>query len=113
MIQRGDIYWVDLGDPAGSRPAKRRPVLVVQSTAFNASRLATVIAVVISSNTSLAAMPGNVFLPAVASGLPRDSVANVTAVVTLDKAELEEPVGHLPETLMLELDQGLRHVLAR
>jgi mRNA interferase MazF len=102
---------LDLGDPAGSRPAKRRPVLVVQSTSYNASRLATVIAVVISSNTSLAAMPGNVFLPAAATGLPRDSVANVTAVVTLDKAELERPVGHLPETLMHELDQGLRHVL--
>jgi mRNA interferase MazF len=111
VIQRGDIYWVDLGDAAGSRPAKRRPALVVQSASYNASRLATVVAVIITSNTSLAAMPGNVFLPAVATGLPRDSVANVTAVVTLDKAELEGPVGHAPETLMHELDHGLRQVL--
>lgn len=111
MITRGDIYWVDLGDPAGSRPAKRRPVLVIQSASYNASRLATVIAVVITSNTGMAAMPGNVFLPAVATGLPRDSVANVTAVVTLDKGELEGPVGHVPETLMDELDGGLRQVL--
>jgi mRNA interferase MazF len=111
VIQRGDIYWVDLGDPAGSRPAKRRPVLVVQSNFYNASRLATVIAVVITSNTSLAALPGNVFLPAISTGLRRDSVANATAVLTLDKAELDEPVGQAPEALMHELDQGLRQVL--
>jgi len=73
VIRRGDICWVDLGVPAGSRPAKRRPVLVVQSNSYNASRLATVIAVVITSNTSLAAMPGNVFLPAVSTGLRRDT----------------------------------------
>lgn len=113
MTQRGDICWVDLGEPAGSRPAKRRPVLVVQSNSYNASRLATVIAVVITSNTGLAAMPGNVFLPAVATGLRRDAVANVTAVVTLDRAELDSPIGQLPEALMHELDHGLRQVLGR
>lgn len=111
MIQRGDIYWVDLGDAVGSRPAKRRPVLVVQSAPYNASRLATVIAVVLTSNTGLAAMPGNVFLPAVSTGLPRDSVANVTAVVTLDKSELEAPAGHVPEAILNELNHGLRQVL--
>jgi mRNA interferase MazF len=111
VIRRGDIYWVDLGDPAGSRPAKRRPVLVVQAASYNASRLATVVALVVTSHTGLAAMPGNVFLPAVATGLPRDSVANVTALVTLDKGELEGPVGHVPEAVMQEVDQGLRQVL--
>jgi mRNA interferase MazF len=111
VIQRGDIYWVDLGDPTGSRPVKRRPVLIVQSNAYNASRLATVIAVVITSNTGLAALPGNVFLPAVSTGLRRDSVANATAVITLDRAELDGPVGQAPDALMHELDQGLRQVL--
>lgn len=111
MIKRGAIYWVDLGEPAGSRPAKRRPVLVVQAKEYNASRLATVIAVVITSNTGLAAMPGNVFLPAVATGLSRDSVANVTAVITLNKKELEGPVGRAPDSLLREVDQGLRRVL--
>lgn len=111
MIQRGDICWVDLGEPAGSRPAKRRPILVVQADSYNASRLATVVAVVISSNTTLAAMPGNVFLPAVSAGLRRDSVANVTAVITVDRADLGEPVSQLPESLMHEIDQGLRKVL--
>ena len=72
---RGSIYWADLGEARGSRPAKRRPVLVIQSNPFNTSRLNTIIAAVITSNTALVAMPGNVFLPAVASGLPKDSAS--------------------------------------
>jgi mRNA interferase MazF len=86
-------------------------VLVVQSRPYNASRLATVIGAVITSNTGLAAMPGNVFLPAVATGLPRDSVVNVTALVTLDKEELGEPAAHVPDSVMVAVDQGLRGVL--
>lgn len=111
MIGRGDVCWVDLGEPVGSRPGKRRPVLVVQVDSYNVSRLNTVLAVVISSNTRLAMMPGNVFLPAVATGLPKDSVANVTGLVTLDKKDLWESVGRLPAWLMREVDQGLRRVL--
>ena len=110
MITRGEIHWADLGAASGSRPAKRRPVLVVQSDPYNASRLATVVAVVITSNTSLAAMPGNVFLPATATGLPRDSVVNVTAVVTLNKTDLTDRVGGLSPSLMHEVDRGLRRV---
>jgi mRNA interferase MazF len=108
---RGRICWADLGEAHGSRPAKRRPVLVIQSDPFNASRLNTTIAAVISSNTAVAAMPGNVFLPAALSGLPRDSVINVTALVTLDQSDLDEEVGHVPASLMTEVDRGLRRVL--
>ena len=111
MIRRGELYWVDLGPPTGSRPAKRRPVLVVQSDPYNASRLATTLVVVVTSDTQLAGMPGNVFLPAAMTGLPRDSVANVTAVVTVDKADLAEPAGEVPQSMMREVDQGLRRVL--
>ena len=111
MTTRGSICWADLGEAHGSRPAKRRPVLVIQSNPFNASRLKTVIAAVITSSTALAAMPGNVFLPAVVSGLPRDSVVNVTALVTLDKTNLDEPVSHLQASLMNDVDRGLRRVL--
>ena len=111
MITRGEIHWADLGAASGSRPAKRRPVLVVQSDPYNASRLATVVAVVITSNTSLAAMPGNVFLPATATGLPRDSVVNVTAVVTLNKTDLTDRAGGLSPGLMHEVDRGLRRAL--
>lgn len=111
MTERGGICWADLGEAHGSKPAKRRPVLVVQSDPFNASRLNTTIVAVITSNTALAAMPGNVFLPAAVSGLPKDSVINVTALVTLHKADLEEPAGHAPASLMDEVDRGLRRAL--
>ena len=111
MIQRGEIYWVNLDDPRGSRPAKRRPMVVVQSDDYNASDLATVVAAVITSNTSLAALPGNVFLPASVTGLPKDSVVNVTSVVTLDRDDLGELVGTVPTYLTTDVDQGLRRVL--
>jgi mRNA interferase MazF len=111
VTARGDVCWADLGEPQGSKPAKRRPVLVVQAGPYNDSRLNTTLAAVITSNTGLAVMPGNVFVPAIASGLPRDSVVNVTALITLDKTDLEPAVGRLPASLMHEVDRGLRRVL--
>lgn len=108
MIERGAIYWTDLGGPTGSRPAKRRPVVVISADTYNQSRLATVVALVITSTTDLATMPGNVFLPAAATGLPRDSVVNVTAVVTLNKSSLAERSGVAPLALLREIDRGLR-----
>jgi mRNA interferase MazF len=111
VTRRGDVCWADLGEPHGSKSAKRRPVLVIQANPYNASRLNTTLAAVITSNTGLAAMPGNVFVPATASGLPRDSVVNVTALVTLDKTDLDAAVGQLPASLMHEVDRGLRRVL--
>jgi len=111
VIERGGIYWADLGAPSGSRPAKRRPVLVISADTYNSSRLATVLAVLITSNTDLATMPGNVFLPAAATGLPKESVVNVTAVVTLNKTDLSEHAGQAPLVLMREVDRGLRRAL--
>jgi mRNA interferase MazF len=112
VIVRGSIVWADLGEPRGNSPAKRRPLVVVQADAFNRSRLATVVAAVVTSNLALAAFPGNTYLPASASGLPRDSVVNATALVTVDKSALE-PVGEgaLPTYLMAEVDAGLRLVM--
>lgn len=111
VISRGEIYWADLGPQSGSRPAKRRPVLVIQSDPYNASRLATVLAAVITSNTALATMPGNVFLPATTTRLPRDSVVNITALVTLNKSDLTDRVGEVPPSFMHEVGRGLRRVL--
>lgn len=111
MTTRGSICWADLGEARGSKPAKRRPVLVIQSDPFNSSRLNTTIAAVITSNTALAAMPGNVFLPSPVTGLPKDSVVNVTALVTLDKTDLDGPAGQLSASLMDDVDRGLRRVL--
>lgn len=112
VIQRGGIYWSGLGPALGSRPATRRPVLVISSDRFNASRLATVIAVVLTSNTGLAMRPGNVFLPATASGLPKDSVVNVTALVTPDKTDLAEHLGTVPLSSLRNIDRGLRTSLS-
>lgn len=111
VIERGGIYWADLGTPVGSRPAKRRPVLVISADTYNTSRLATALAAVITSNTDSASMPGNVFLPAQVTGLPRDSVVNVTAVVTLNKTELTDRAGVVSLALLREIDRGLRRVL--
>lgn len=111
MIRRGDIHWADLGEPNGSRPAKHRPVLVIQSDPYNASRLATVLVAVLTSNTGRAAAPGNVFLPASTTGLPKDSVVNVTALVTLNKDDLTGHAGQVPPGLMRDVDEGLRRVL--
>lgn len=112
-MSRGDVHWCDLGAPAGSGPAKCRPVLVIQSDDYNRSRLATTIVLALTSNTVLAAMPGNVSLPAAATGLPRDSVANVTSLTAVDRRTLDtRPVGTVPAHLMDLVDRGLRGVLA-
>ena len=111
MIERGGIHWADFGPPVGSRPAKLRPVVVVQSEHLNRSRLATVIVAAITSNTDLARHPGNVFLPAGSSGLSRDSVIDVTTLATFDRSELGDRVGTVPLAVMHEVDAGLRLVL--
>jgi mRNA interferase MazF len=112
VIRRGELYRMDLCEPVGSRPAKRRPVLVIQGQSYLDSRLSTVTVLVITSNTGLAAQPGNVFLPAAATGLPKDSVANVTVLLTANKYELEEPpVGRVPADLMRRVDRGIRQAL--
>jgi len=112
VTEQGGIYWAELGPAVGSRPAKRRPVLVIQSNTYNESNLATVLVAVITTNTALATMPGNVFLAATATGLRRDSVVNVTAIVTLNKADLADYVGQLPDVLREDVHRGLRRVLA-
>ncbi len=108
MIERGQIWWANLGPPTGSAPAKRRPVLVVQSDAFNASRISTVMVAVITSNQALAAAPGNVRLSRKQSRLPKVSVVNVSQVVTLDRDRLADRVATLDATLLQAVDDGLR-----
>jgi mRNA interferase MazF len=112
VVERGDIWWADLGEPEGAEPGFRRPVLIVQAEAFNRSRLQTVIAVVLTSNLRLVDAPGNVLVPATATGLPKDSVANVSQVITLDRDFLTEKAGRLRGQLLKDVDNGLRLVLA-
>ena len=110
VIHRGEIWWADLGEPDGSEPGFRRPVLIVQSDAFNQSRLRTVIAVVLTANLKLIDAPGNVLIPAKASGLSKDSVANVTQVITVDTDFLTEHAGRVRGPLLKDIDNGLRLV---
>jgi mRNA interferase MazF len=111
VIERGTIWWVDLGEPRGSEPGFRRPLLIVQADAFNRSRIQTVLAVVLSSNVRLLEAPGNVLVPAHLSGLPKDSVANVSQVVTVNRSDLQESAGRLDAATLRRVDGGLRLVL--
>jgi mRNA interferase MazF len=110
-IQRGEIWWADLPEPRRSEPGTRRPVLVVQADSFNVSRIQTVIVAAITTNVELAAAPGNVLLPARSAGLTRDSVVDVSQLLTLDRAFLSEHAGRLPPRLQRSVDEGLRTVL--
>lgn len=109
---RGEVWWAALPRPVASEPGFRRPVIVVQADAFNRSRIRTVVAVVVTSNERLAQAPGNVLLPARVAGLPKDSVANVSQIVTLDKAFLVERCARLPEETIQRIEDGIRLVLA-
>lgn len=110
-MYRGEIWWANLPDPVGSQPSYRRPVLIVQDDTFNQSQIRTIIIVVITSNLLLAEAPGNVRLGREVSGLPKDSVINVSQILTIDKAFLTERVGGLPQSLQETVDEGLRMVL--
>lgn len=110
-MYRGEIWWANLPDPVGSEPGYRRPVLVVQDDTFTQSRISTVIIVIITSNIQLAEAPGNVLLPQEITGLSKDSVANVSQILTVDKAFLVECIGSLPNYLQEEIDDGLRTIL--
>ncbi len=113
MISQGDVWWADLGEPRGSEPGFRRPVVVVQSDSFNRSRIATVVCIPLTSNLHWAEAPGNVLLTAKATGLPKDSVANVSQPVTLDRGSLTERVGKLSDKKLELVLYGIDVVLSR
>ena len=110
-MYRGEIWWANLPEPIGSEPGYNRPVLVIQDDTFTQSNINTVIVVIITSNLNLAAAPGNVLVPRSASGLPKDSVANVSQILTLDKKFLVERIGSLPDELQFNVDDGIRTIL--
>ncbi len=112
VIERGDIWWASLEEPKGSGPGYDRPIVIVQSDSFNRSRIGTIIGVTVTSNTSLAEAPGNVFLSKKTSGLPKDSVANISQVITLDKSSLRRRVRRLSKKEVNAIDAGLRLVLS-
>jgi mRNA interferase MazF len=113
VISQGDVWWADLPASTGSGPGFRRPVVVVQGDALNHSRIATVVCVPLTSNLRWANAPGNVSLAARLTGLPQDSVANVSQIVTLDRDLLTEQVGRLPRVKVELLCAGINVILGR
>jgi len=111
VIERGDIWWANLPEPVGSGPGYRRPVFVLQSDAFNQSRINTVVVLVITKNIALAKAPGNVLITARTSGLDVDSVVNVSQILTLDKSLLTEHISSVPSAKMVKIEAGVRLVL--
>jgi mRNA interferase MazF len=113
VISQGEIWWADLPAPAGSGPGFRRSIAVVQGDALNQSRISTVVCVPLTSNLKWALAPGNVSLSARLTGLPKDSVANVSQLIALDKSLLTERVGKLPRAKLELLFSGIDLVLGR
>jgi mRNA interferase MazF len=113
VISQGEVWWAELGVPKGSEPGFRRPVVVVQGDALNRSRIATVVCVPLTSNLAWADAPGNVLLSAGTTGLPNDSVANVSQVLTIDKTVLTDRVGKISRAKTELLLAGIDVVLGR
>ena len=110
-IVRGEVWWADLPDPVASDPGGTRPVLIVQANPFNRSRIATVLAVVITTNERLAVLPGNVLLRSRETGLKQESVANVSQIITADRTFLRERIGRVRPETMLKIESGLKLIL--
>ncbi len=113
VVAQGDVFWADLPEPTGSGPGLRRPVLIVQSDAFNRSRIATVVVVPLTSNLRLGSAPGNVVLRTRATGLSKDSIANVSQIITIERQFLTERSGHIPRGLLQAVLFGIDVVLGR
>lgn len=111
MVKRGQIWWAEPPEPQASEPGYRRPVIIVQADEFTASRLNTVIVVAVTSNLRLAEAPGNVKLKQSDTGLSKESVANVSQILTLDKTFLTEQVGQLSRPTLQQIEDGLLLVL--
>jgi len=111
MVIRGEIWWADLPDPVKSEPGFKRPLIIIQSDIFNKSKINTIICAVITSNLKLAEAPGNVLLQSNSKLLSKDSVINVSQIITIDKSYLIEKIGKLSLKQMEKLEKGLRLVL--
>jgi mRNA interferase MazF len=111
VIHQGDLYWIDLGEPSGSRPGYRHPHVVIQNDLFNASRIGTVVACALTSNLALADAPGNVLLRKGEGGLPKESVVNVSQLYTVDRHDCVEKIGALSNRRMREIIDGVQLVI--
>ncbi len=113
VVSQGEVWWADLAEPVGSEPGFRRPLVILQGDPLNRSRIRTVICVMLTSNLRWGDAPGNTLLSAKLTGLPKDSVVNVSQLVTLDRDALIERVGKLPRAKLTLIFSGLDIVLDR
>lgn len=113
VISQAEVWWADLGEPIGSAPGLRRPVVVIQCDALNHSRIGTVVCIPLTGNLKWSRAPGNVQLSATTTSLPKDSVANVSQVVALDKAQLTERAGKIPRRQLALIHAGIDVILGR
>jgi len=111
VIKRGEIWWAELPEPIGAGPGYKRPLVIIQSNDFNKSKINTIIAAAITSNIRLAAAPGNVLISSKKSKLPKESVINVSQIITIDRSFLTEKVHTLSDKIMAQVDEGVRLVL--
>lgn len=111
MIRQGDLYWIDLGEPSGSRPGYRHPHVIIQNDLFNASRIGTVVVCALTSNLTRADAPGNVRLRKGEGGLPKECVVNVSQVFTVDKVDCVEKIGTLSGRRAREIIDGVSIVI--
>jgi len=112
-VTQGDVWWAGLNKPTGAGPGFKHPVVIVQGDSFNRSRIATVVCVPLTSNLKWASAPGNVFLKSRFTGLPKDSVANVSQLLSIDRALLLERTGHIPKAKVELIFSGIDLVLGR
>lgn len=113
VVSQGEVWWADLPKPIGSGSSFRRPVVVIQSDAFNRSRIATVVCIPLTTNLRWADVPGNVLLTSQVTNLPQDSVANASLVISIDKKLLIDHVGKLTRAKLELILAGLDAVLGR
>jgi mRNA interferase MazF len=111
MVQQGDIYWVDLGEPIGAQSAYRHPHVVIQNNVFNQSRIATVVVCALTSNLKRANAPGNVLLEKNEANLPKQSVVNVSQIFTVSKEQLQRKIGTLDKARMEQVLAGIQLVI--
>ena len=111
--QRGEVWWAQMGVPTGSEPGYRRPVVIVQGNSYNRSDIATVVCVPVTTQVKLQTSPGNVLLPKSASGLPKQSVANVSQIMAMNKSRLIDRAGKLPDRHLQLIYDGIDIILGR
>lgn len=107
-MNRGEIWWVTLPEPKGSEPGFRRPVVIIQADPFNHSKIKTVICAVLTSNLKLSEAPGNILLSQKSTGLQKDSVLNISQIITIDKTYLDSKAGELSRKQLLKLENSLK-----